>query len=149
LHYLVRRLLFYLLTAWAAITLNFVLPRLMPGNPMQVLVARAPGPLSPSAVKSLAVLFGFRNSSFWDQYLRYWSQLFHGNLGISFTYFPVPVVTIIAQDLPWTVALIGLCTMISFLVGTCLGMDLGFRGLLELELGRLRGYLAHLVEDAS
>ncbi len=94
---------------------------------MQILVARAPGPLSPSAVKSLAILFGYGNSSFWDQYLRYWSQLFHGNLGISFTYFPVPVVTIIAQDLPWTVALIGLCTVISFLIGTGLGMVVGWK----------------------
>jgi len=50
-----RRLFFYVVTAWAAITLNFVLPRLMPGNPAQDLIQRFAGKLSPAAIKAIGV----------------------------------------------------------------------------------------------
>jgi len=126
--YLLRRVVFYLVSAWAAITMNFLIPRLMPGNPAELLMARFQGRLNPHETASLLELFGLnQHTSLVDQYGRYWSQLAHGNLGTSFTYFPTPVISVIEQSLPWTVILIGLCTVISFVLGTALGTVIGWR----------------------
>jgi peptide/nickel transport system permease protein len=124
---LLRRGLFYVVTAWAAITLNFLLPRLMPGSPAELLLARFKGRLNPNAIHSLMSLFGMDNESLWSQYVDYWRNLLHGDLGTSFTYFPRPVTSVIADSLPWTVVLIGLSTVISFLIGTMLGVVAGWR----------------------
>lgn len=125
--YLTRRVAFYLVTAWAAITMNFFIPRLMPGNPVEILISHFQGRLSPAATKSLTELFGLGHTSLLTQYGRYWVDLAHGNLGISFTYYPTPVLKIIEGTLPWTLVLIGLCTIISFVLGTLLGIVVGWR----------------------
>ncbi|WP_055591227.1 ABC transporter permease [Peterkaempfera griseoplana] len=126
--YLFQRLAFYLVTAWAAITINFFIPRMMPGDPVQSLIARYQGQLSTKAMASLYALFGLnQHKSLWQQYLDYWSTLFHGDLGLSFTFFPTPVSQIIGQYLPWTLALVGTTTLISFLLGTGLGVVSGWR----------------------
>jgi peptide/nickel transport system permease protein len=122
--YLARRFGFYLVTAWAAITMNFFIPRLMPGNPAQILVSRlsAQGPITPGLYHSLSVAFGLNtNSSLLTQYFQYWGQLFHGDLGISITYYPATVASVIATALPWTIGLIGMSTIIAFIVGTGIG----------------------------
>lgn len=126
--YLLQRLAFYLVTAWAAITINFLIPRLMPGDPVQALLARYQGQLDTSAVASLEALFGLdRKQSLWEQYTDYWSHLLHGDLGMSFTFFPTPVGEVIGQALPWTVALVGITTLISFALGTGIGVFAGWR----------------------
>jgi peptide/nickel transport system permease protein len=124
---LLRRVFFYIVTAIAAITLNFFLPRLIPGNPVTRMLDRFHGKLSPDAVFALRKLFGQTNESLWDQYLDFWSRLFHGDFGISFTNYPTPVTTIIAQGLPWTLGLIGVCTVLSFVIGTALGAIAGWK----------------------
>jgi peptide/nickel transport system permease protein len=126
--FLLQRFAFYVFTAWAAITLNFFIPRFIPGDPVRSLVNRYQGQLSPEATKSLYILFGLDpNASMWSQYVDYWAQLFRGDLGMSFTFFPTPVSEILAQSLPWTIALVGVTTMLSFLVGTGLGVLAGWR----------------------
>lgn len=123
-----RRIGFYLITAWAAITLNFLLPRMMPGDPVKSLISRYKGQMSPDAIASLYVLFGLdRKQGIWTQYISYWAHLFHGDLGLSFTYFPSPVSQVIAQTLPWTLVLVGTATVISFLLGSGIGVALGWR----------------------
>jgi peptide/nickel transport system permease protein len=62
-----------------------------------------------------------------EQYLHYWRQLAHGDLGVSFTFLPTPVSEVISQSLPWTVALVGVTTLVSFLLGTSLGVFAGWR----------------------
>jgi peptide/nickel transport system permease protein len=122
--YLARRFGFYLVTAWAAITMNFFIPRLMPGNPAQILVSRmsAQGPVAPGLYHALQVAFGLNtNSSLLTQYFQYWDQLFHGNLGISITYYPSTVTSVIATALPWTIGLVGMSTLIAFVLGTGIG----------------------------
>jgi peptide/nickel transport system permease protein len=122
--YLARRFGFYLVTAWAAITMNFFIPRLMPGNPVEIIVSRlsAQGPVPPSMYHALSVMFGLNtNSSLLTQYFQYWGQLFHGNLGISITYYPSTVASVIATALPWTIGLIGMSTIIAFIIGTGIG----------------------------
>jgi peptide/nickel transport system permease protein len=128
--YLARRFGFYLVTAWAAITMNFFIPRLMPGNPAQILVSRlsAQGPITPGLYHALQVAFGLNtNSSLLTQYFQYWDQLFHGNLGTSITYYPASVGSVIATALPWTIGLIGLSTVIAFILGTAIGTVAAWR----------------------
>ncbi|HKN98742.1 MAG TPA: ABC transporter permease [Pseudonocardiaceae bacterium] len=126
--FLLRRIGFYVLTAWAAITINFFIPRLIPGDPVLALVAKFQGQMSSQAIQALYVLFGLnRNQNIFQQYGEYWGQLFHGDLGLSFTFFPTPVSQVIAESLPWTIALVGLTTIISFAVGTGLGVLAGWR----------------------
>jgi peptide/nickel transport system permease protein len=126
--YFARRVGFYAFTAWAAITLNFFIPRLLPGDPVQALINKFQGRLSTDAVESLYVLFGLNDdTTVWEDYLAYWGNLFRGDLGISFTYFPTPVSEILGQALPWTIALVGISTTIGFLLGTLAGVGLGWR----------------------
>ncbi|GAA2539661.1 ABC transporter permease [Winogradskya consettensis] len=126
--YLLQRIAFYLFTAWAAITLNFFIPRMIPGDPVKSLLSRFQGQMSSQAIDSLYVLFGLdKNASIWEQYFDYWKQLFHGDLGLSFTAFPSPVSEVIGSALPWTLALVGITTIISFFLGTGLGVLAGWR----------------------
>lgn len=126
--FLLQRLAFYLFTVWAAITINFFLPRLIPGDPVRSLIARYQGQLSADAIDSLYVLFGLdQERSLWGQYVDYWAQSLRGDLGLSFTFFPTPVSDVIGNALPWTVALVGITTLVSFALGTGLGVLAGWR----------------------
>jgi peptide/nickel transport system permease protein len=132
--YLSRRLGFYLITAWAALTINFLLPRLMPGTPLQAALDKLHGTVSPGVVKALAAQFGINTkASLAAQYGHYWSQLAHGNLGVSTSEYPTQVSTIIAHSLPWTVALVGVSSLISFVLGTLLGILVAWRRGSRLE----------------
>lgn len=124
----VRKTIFYLVTIWAAVTLNFFIPRLMPGDPVQSIIARYQGQLSGDAMAALYRQFGLdKQTSSWSQYWHYWVQLFHGDLGLSFRYYPVKVTTIIGQSLPWTIVLIGVVTVLTFCLGSLIGVVLGWR----------------------
>ncbi len=124
---LLRRAVFYLITAWAAISLNFLLPRIMPGSPADALIAKFHGKLSPDAIEALRVLFGQSSAPLWQQYLDYWKNLFTGNLGISYAYYPTPVADVLASSIGWTLVLISVCTILGFVIGTGLGMIVGWR----------------------
>jgi peptide/nickel transport system permease protein len=125
---LLTRLAFYLFTAWAAITINFFIARTLPGNPVSALLTKFQGQINSSAIASLTALFGLdKHQSVWSQYISYWGQLVHGNLGISFSQFPVPVSTLIGSYLPWTLFLVGTATVLSFVIGTGLGVLAGWR----------------------
>jgi peptide/nickel transport system permease protein len=126
--YLVQRILFYIVTAWAAITVNFFIPRLIPGDPVEAILGRFQGQISTNAMHSLYVLFGLdKHQSLWSQYVQYLGQLTHGNLGLSFTFFPTPVTTVLSQALPWTLILVGMCTVLSFIIGTAIGVIAGWK----------------------
>jgi len=126
--HLLRRLGFYVLTAWAAVTVNFFIPHLMPGDPVQNLIARQQGKSSPQAVEALRAQLGLAgDQSLWTQYVHYWGQLFHGNLGVSTSFFPAPVSTVLSAALPWTISLVGVATVVSFLTGTIVGIVVAWR----------------------
>jgi peptide/nickel transport system permease protein len=121
--FIARRLGFYVITAWVAITINFFIPRLMPGNPAELVFARIHHQISPAALHAFTVAFGVdSNQSLISQYFAYLDQILHGNLGISITYFPATVSSVIRGALPWTLALVGVATVLSFVLGTLLGM---------------------------
>ena len=83
-----RRLGFFLLTLWIALTINFLLPRLMPGNPALAMVSKFHGQLNPQALKALDILFGINtHTSLWQQYVTYLHNVFTGNFGTSMSFF--------------------------------------------------------------
>ncbi|GAA2058065.1 ABC transporter permease [Catenulispora yoronensis] len=126
--YFARRFGFYVFTLWAAVTINFFIPRLIPGNPVDSLLAQRKGQIDDSAVESLNVLFGLdKHQSLPSQYFHYLGQLMHGDLGISFGNFPEPVTHVLSRSLPWTLGLIGTTTVLAFLIGTALGVFAGWR----------------------
>jgi peptide/nickel transport system permease protein len=127
---LARRIVFYVITAWIAVTLNFAIPRLMPGNAVDAILSRleGSGPVTPRAIHALTLEFGLNTSqSIFQQYFGYLNDTIHGNFGLSITYYPSSVISLIAQCLPWTLVLVGVATIISFLLGTSLGLLVGWR----------------------
>jgi len=122
LRFLVRRLGFYLLSAWVALTINFFLPRLMPGDPATALFARFRGRLGPEAMQALRETFGLTHAPLLSQYFTSLGHVLRGDLGISVAYFPSPVTQVIGTGLLWTVLLAGTAVAISFAIGTLLGL---------------------------
>ncbi len=128
--HLIRRLSIYLLAIWAAITLNFFLPRLAPGNPAELYFYRLEthGSINPAALKALEIEFGLNTTdSIWVQYLKYLNNLIHGNLGVSITFYPSSVGDIIAQNIRWTLVLLSMSVLISFTLGTLIGVFLAWK----------------------
>ncbi|HEU5199622.1 MAG TPA: ABC transporter permease [Ktedonobacterales bacterium] len=120
--YLLRRIGFYLVALWVAVTLNFLIPRLMPGDPVLLLVAKLQGKLDPHAIEGLRLQFGLdTHESLWTQYLRYLGDISHGNFGLSINYYPTPVSEVLGSALIWTLVLVGVSTILSFILGTALG----------------------------
>jgi peptide/nickel transport system permease protein len=119
--YVARRLVLYAVAAWAAVTLGFVLPRLMPGDPATALLTRLRGKLTPAALVALREALGLADGSLAHQYAVYWQHLLHGDLGLSIAYYPVPVGEVIATGLLWTIGLAGSALVVSFALGTALG----------------------------
>ncbi|MEV0403061.1 ABC transporter permease [Actinoallomurus sp. NPDC050550] len=125
--YLLRRFGFYLLTAWAAVTLNFLIPRMMPGDPVSLLADRMKGNVDPAALAAMKRAFGFSDAGLGRQYLDYLGNLLHGELGRSITFFPEKVSTVIGSGLPWTIGLVGIATLLSYAVGTLIGVLAAWR----------------------
>ena len=126
--YLLRRIGFLLFTGWAALSINFIVPHLMPGNPAQVMLAKFQGRLSPQALGALTEAFGLNtDKSLFVQYLDYWKRILSGDFGISLTYYPSPVTEVLAQSVPWTLGLVGCATIIAFTLGTLLGIFSAWR----------------------
>jgi peptide/nickel transport system permease protein len=125
--FIVRRLVFYIVAAWVALTVNFFIPRAMPGNAVQAIMAKFPS-LQPSAYKALEAMLGVGHpGSIWSQYGSYLDDVFHFNFGTDVTQYPAPVSTLLAETIPWTLILVGSATVIAFIVGTGLGIVAGWR----------------------
>ena len=124
---LARRTGLYALAAWAAVTLNFLLPRLMPGDPATVMLARFQGQLEPEALDALRQTFGLTDAGLLAQYGQYLSHLARGDLGTSIAYFPSPVSEVLLEALGWTVLLAGTALVVSFGLGTALGAVVAWR----------------------
>ena len=126
---ILRRLGVYLLAAWVAITVSFLLPRVVPGNPVAGAVARASqsGNCNSACVMAVEQQLGFNvHTSLWDQYVMYLGNLAHGDLGQSWTE-NAPVGSLILSYLPWTLVLLGVATVISFIAGTAIGTLIAWR----------------------
>lgn len=126
---LLRRVGVYLVAAWVALTISFLLPRVVPGNPVAGAVARASmsGNCNSQCVIAIEQQLGYNvHESLWSQYVGYVGNLAHGNLGHSWSE-NAPVGSLILSYLPWTLVLLSVATVISFLVGTTMGTLLAWR----------------------
>ncbi len=121
--YILRRLGFFVVTFWAAMTINFVLPRLMPGNPAIAMMARYRGRLTGSTLKAMEVAFGVNShAGVVSQYFSYLANTLTAHWGTSLTFFPTSVRQVVLSALPWTLGLVGVMTVIAFVLGTFIGL---------------------------
>jgi peptide/nickel transport system permease protein len=128
LRYALRRIGFFVLTLWAALTLNFLLPRLMPGNPALAMMSKFHGELSPKALNALDILFGVNtHENLISQYFGYLHEIFTGNLGTSLNFYPASVTSVIGTGIWWTLGLVGITTILAFILGTSLGIVSAWR----------------------
>jgi peptide/nickel transport system permease protein len=125
--FILRRLAFYAVAAWVALTINFFIPRAMPGNAVQAVMAKFPN-LQPSAYKAIEAMLGVGHpGSLWHQYVSYLDDVAHLNFGTSVSQYPATVSSLLGQTIPWTLTLVGTATVIAFLVGTGLGIVAAWR----------------------
>ena len=127
---LLRKLGFYLVALWAAVTLNFFIPRLLPGSPVDAVLAKLAlrGPVDAGTRRSIEVMLGADSEKpLAQEYIDYLGGLVTGDLGVSVTYFPTPVIEVVGQSLPWTLVLVGLATAFTFVLGMVLGTAVGWR----------------------
>lgn len=137
---LLRRLGQYLLVLWAAVTLNFALPYLAPGDPVQYLYGGEEGNLAPEYVAQIRQAYGLDRSVL-QQYLSFWGGLLRGDLGMSVGH-NRPVSDVLIEKLPWTLALVGTAMVIAAVLGTLLGTWAAWRRGTKRETATVTGVLA-------
>ncbi|SFZ81241.1 peptide/nickel transport system permease protein [Devosia enhydra] len=126
LDYVIRRFGVMVLVIFLAVTINFALPRLMPGDPIEAqlnqLMASGGGQMGDVAamVEAYRSRFGL-DQPVWMQYVAYWQSILRFDFGFSLANYPERVSHAIAASLPWTLGLLGFCTIVSFVIGTWLG----------------------------
>jgi peptide/nickel transport system permease protein len=128
--YILTKIGLFILTLWAAVTLNFILPRLMPGSPLDAALAKlaATGQQVTNAQRqAIEAQLGSPHGSIFSQYWQYLDGITHLRFGRSFTDPTRTVASSIGRALPWTVALVGVTTILAFIIGTLLGVYAGWR----------------------
>ena len=118
--YLARRGILFLATLWAALTINFIIPRVMPGNEASAVLGTFRG-VNPAALHALEIQFGVNtHQSVLASYFEYLKNMLTGQFGV--TSQGVPVGHEIISKLPWTLGLVGASTVIAFAIGTIAGI---------------------------
>jgi peptide/nickel transport system permease protein len=126
--FVLRRLGFFVVTLWAAVTLNFLIPRLMPGNAALAMMSRYKGRMQPQALHAIEIAFGINtHESFIAAYFTYLGNIARGRFGTSLTFFPDAVSHQVLQALPWTLCLVGITTILAFVLGTLIGLVSAWR----------------------
>jgi peptide/nickel transport system permease protein len=130
--YLARKLAIYLLTFFVAVTIDWAIPRLMPGDPVSGLISRLQA--DPTAAQEM---HGYYTESFglgdplWKQYLNFWLGLFHGDLGPSIAYVGSSVSDLIREAVPYTLALLVPAIVLSYIAGNRVGAMAARRKVLD------------------
>lgn len=119
--FLARRLAFYIAAFMVAVTLNFFIPRLMPGDPATMLFMSLQGRMKQDQLAALKRSFGF-DGSLWDQFVAYLGKLIRLDFGTSTINFPEPTSSLLFYAAGWTLFLVGLATVISFAIGIAMGI---------------------------
>jgi peptide/nickel transport system permease protein len=120
--YFGRKLLIYILTFFLAVTIDWLIPRFMPGNPVQILLQRFT--LRANAAQAM---YNYYTRAFgldlpiWKQYLNFWIALFHGDLGVSVYVFPTPVTKVIMNAVPYDILLLLPAILVSWFAGNNFG----------------------------
>lgn len=130
--YLIKRFAMYVLTIWLGLTLMFIVPRLAPGDPVSAMVSRLISQAgrvenSEQIIQAWRARFGL-DAPIGVQYVRYLYNSFRFDLGYSMAYFPTKVEDMVMRGMPWTLGLLSLATLLSFVIGNTIGALLGWRG---------------------
>jgi len=131
--YLLRKVLWYSGALLAALVLNFLLPRLVPGSPVDAIIAQmtqgggVQGEQLQAIHENFMREFGL-NKPMWEQFLTYLQNLSHGDLGTSFGLYPAKVSGLVADALPWSIAIQLPAVLIGWLVGNVIGALAAFKG---------------------
>lgn len=131
--YLATRFGQLLLIVFIAVSINFIIPRLLPGDPVQTALARLQTSGGAQSMDIQAVSAAYRaryglDAPIWQQYINYWVDLFRLDLGVSFANFPEKVTTMLGNALPWSVGLLATATLLAFVTGSLLGAKLAWPG---------------------
>jgi peptide/nickel transport system permease protein len=125
-----RRLGFYVFAIWVALTINFLLPRLMPGDPVAGLLQHlSPSQLAanPGIVQEYETLLGGSHNSIWHDYVTYLHRIAHFDFGISTSNYPTHVSEVVGRTLPYSLFLVGVAFVIAFVLGTAVGTIAAWR----------------------
>ncbi|MBY2993503.1 ABC transporter permease [Rhizobium leguminosarum] len=121
----------FLLVVFLGVTITFFVTHLTPIDPVEESIGAITqmGQSDPNAIElmrqSLRELYGMEGS-IWQQYLHFWLRVATGDLGPSLSAFPTPVSTIILRSLPWTIGLMTVSTLITFVLGNAIGALAGY-----------------------
>src|SRR5947208_7916192 len=125
-----RRLAFYVFAIWVALTINFLLPRLMPGSPLGgILQHLSPSQISanPGIIQTYEALLGGGHHSIWQDYVTYLGRIVHIDFGISTSNYPTHVSEVVGRTLPYSIFLVGVAFLLAFVLGTAIGMVAAWR----------------------
>jgi peptide/nickel transport system permease protein len=128
--YVLRKVGLFVLTLWAAVTLNFLLPRLMPGSPVDAALgklAAAGVPITNAERNAIEIQLGVPHTSLVSQYGDYLRNIALLRFGTSYSFPTETVAATIGRALPWTLVLVGVTTIMAFVIGTLLGVYAGWR----------------------
>jgi peptide/nickel transport system permease protein len=128
--WLIRRICFYVFALWVAATLNFLLPRLMPGDPLGGVLQRlSPAQIqgNPGIIQTYATLLGGAKESIWSAYPKYLKHIATFDFGVSTSNYPARVSTVIGRTLPYSICLVGVAFLLAFILGTVIGMVAAWR----------------------
>jgi peptide/nickel transport system permease protein len=131
LRYLLERLVIFVATVVISVTVVFFVPRVVPGNPLGAVFTRlaAVGGRvnAPQLIEEYTRLFGL-DRSLGEQYASYLRELTRGNLGYSISNFPSHVSDLLRSAIPWTIGLLTVTTLVSWILGSLIGAVVGWRG---------------------
>ncbi|APX32118.1 peptide ABC transporter permease [Brachybacterium sp. P6-10-X1] len=131
--YVARKTIWYLVALVAAVSLNFLLPRLVPGNPVDVIVSNlsrggsVTSEQQQEVYESYVAEFGL-DQPLWQQFFTYLGKVFTGDLGTSFAYYPASVNELVGQALPWSIAIQLPAILVGWVLGNIIGAIAAFRG---------------------
>lgn len=124
--YILQRVGLLILVIWTAITINFLIPKITPRNPLREKLleqASRSGYIEEGFDEMVAAYeakFGL-DQPLWRQYVRYMGDVLRGDLGYSIANYPKTVWELVKTALPWTLGLLAITTVVSFVLGTILG----------------------------
>lgn len=124
--YVLRRFALLVLVIWTAITINFLIPKMTPRNPLREKLmeqASRSGYIEEGFDEMVAAYeakFGL-DQPLWKQYINYLGDVVQGDLGYSIANYPKTVLELVSTALPWTLGLLVITTIVSFILGTVLG----------------------------
>lgn len=136
-----KNLITYLIALLIILSINFFLPRMMPGDPLKAIYGdEALVQMTPQLKADLVDRFSL-DQSLGEQFVSYWAALFRGDLGYSYSQ-NAPVTEVIFGRLPWTLLLAGSALVISTILGILLGIESGWRRGGRFDGGMLSGMVA-------